>query len=417
MASVPFPHRHRGRPAERRAPPETGLVRSAGHLLKLGRAAFYREDEDEALELLLEALHLAPANLHIHYLAALCADLLSEEETLEEVCAHALETDPRHPYTIACEAVRYLYLANFARAEDLFNKALSFLPAELDLYVGLGILHEYSGEEEKGMAAFQRALELDPDNVRARVSLGIAYAMSGEYQSALAEYLRAKQIDPSIENPHQRIGRDYYLDGLIQEAASEFGQAMVEEPDEPAAYFYLMDCYNRMGRCDEALDIYQNIKQRFGGRPELTGGLYEYFHMRREAQTALETLVARHPTDPEVQLRLSNLHREAGRLDEAISAAEAAATLDPENPQVLESLGALYFDRGDCHRAIDVCRRATKLNPYAQSAYVTMADALLFVGRNEESEAAVMEMERNRQEAWRRYQSRFSGQDRADAGL
>ncbi len=417
MASAPSPRRHRNRHADRRVPVELGRVHSAGHLLKLGRAAFYREDEDEALELLLEALHLAPANLHIHYLAALCADLLSEEETLEEVCAHALEIDHRHPYTIACEAVRYLYLSNFSRSEDLFNKALGMLPDELDLYIGLGILHEYSGEEEKGVAAFQQALELDADNVRARVSLGIAYAMSGEYQSALVEYQRAKQVDPGIENPHQRVGRDYYLDGALEEAASEFSQAMAEEPEEPAAYFYLMDCFNRLSRFDSALDMYETIRQRFSDQPELTSGFYEYFHMRREALEALEALARRNPDDPELQLRLSSLHREAGRLDAAIAAAETATRLAPDDHQTFESLGALCFERGDFHRAIDACRRATQLNPYAQSAYITMADALLFRGRNEESEAAVQEMERNRQEAWRKYQDKFSGQDRADAGF
>ena len=416
MESIPSPRRHRDR-QHRHAAAEPGRVHTAGHLLRQARAAFYREDEDEALELLLEALHLAPTNLHIHYLAALCADLLSEEDTLDDVCAHALETDSRHPYTVACEAVRYLYLSNFSRAEDLFNQALRLLPEELDIQIGLGILHEYSGDDEKGAAAFRRALEIDSNNVRARVSLGVAYAMSGEYQSALEEYVRAKAIDPSIENPHERLGRDYYLDGMIEEATSEFGRAMAEEPDEPAAYFYQMDCFNRLGRIDDALDLYGTIKQRFGNEPELTSGFYEYFHMRREARAALETLASRNPDDPDLRVRLSNLHRETGELDQAIAAAEAANKLDPESPETFGLLGSLYFEQADYHRAIDACRRALQLNPYDQSAYVTLADSLLFLGRNEEAQTTVEEMERNRQVAWRRYQDRFSGQDRADAGF
>jgi len=416
VESVPSPRRYRDRQANRHAA-EPGRVHSAGHLLRQARAAFYREDEDEALELLLEALHLAPTNLHIHYLAALCADLLSEEDTLDDVCAHALEIDARHPYTIACEAVRYLYLSNFSRAEDLFNQALRQLPGELDIQLGLGILHEYSGDDEKGADAFRRALELDPNNVRARVSLGVAYAMGGEYQSALEEYVRAKAIDPSIENPHEHLGRDYYLDGMIEEATGEFGRAMAEEPDEPAAYFYQMDCLNRLGRIDDALDLYAAIKERFGNQPELTSGFYEYFHMRREARTALETLAGSNPDDPDLQVRLSSLHRESGQLEQAIAAAEAANKLDPESHETLGLLGSLYFEHGDYARAIDACRRAIALNPYDQSAHITLADSLLFLGRDKESQTAVEEMERNRQKAWRRYQDRFSGQDRADAGF
>jgi len=59
--------------------------------------------------------------------------------------------------------------------------------------------------------------------------------------------------------------------------------------------------------------------------------------------------------------------------------------LDPESYDTFELLGSLYFERGDYRRAIDACRRATQLNPYDQSAYITMADSLLFLGRDDES--------------------------------
>ena len=410
------PRRPRNRPARANTVSRLEGLLSAGQLLKEAQSAFYREEEEEALDFLLEALRLGPNNLHAHYLAALCADLLSEEDTLEDVCAHALELDPRHPYAIACEAVRYLYLSNFSRAEDLFQKALELLPDDLDITVGLGILHEYSGEEDKGVEAFTRALELDPHNVRARVSLGIAYAMSGEYQNALAEYQKAKAVDPTTENPHQRLGRDYYLEGMVEEAAGEFGQAADEEPDEPAAWFYLMDCYNRMGRTDQALDIYETIRSRFGKDPDLTSGFYEYFHMNREAIAALEALVERLPEDPEVRYRLGKVYREAGQIDNAIASTETAAAMDPEDSRPFSLLCGLYFDKGDYQKAVATCRKATTLNPNDQASYTTMADALLFLGRDEESYAAIQEMERNRDEAWRRYQDKFSGQDRADAG-
>jgi Flp pilus assembly protein TadD len=305
--------------------------------------------------------------------------------------------------------VRYLYLSNFSRADDLFARALELLPDDLDLYLGLGILHEYSGEDGRSADAFQHALELDPNNVRARVSLGIAYAMSGEYQSAFAEYQKAKEIDPTIENPHQRLGRDYYLDGAIEEAASEFAQAVSEEPGEPAAYFYLMDCYNRMSRSDDALDMYETIRLKFGNDPENACGYYEYFHMHREAIAALETLVGRCPDDPELRFRLAQVYKETGRLDDAVKEARTGAQLDPEDHHIHAFLGRLLFERGDCLSAAAACRRAVELNHYDQGAYVTLADSLLFLGRDEEAQKTVEEMEHNREQAWQRYRDKFSG--------
>jgi tetratricopeptide (TPR) repeat protein len=416
MANGFDPRKPHNRPQRGRAPAGVDRSANAAQLLREAKTAFYREEEEEALDLLLEVLHLAPQNLHAHYLAALCADLLSEEETLEDVCAHALEVDPRHPYAIACEGVRYLFLSNFQHADDLFAKALSMLPTDLDLCLGLGILHEYSGDDARSLEAFRRALNIDSHNVRARVSVGMAYAMSGEYQSALAEYLAAKEIDPSIENPHQRLGRDYYLDGAIEEAACEFGQAVGEEPDEPAAYFYLMDCYNRLSRCDDALDMYETIRDKFGSDSELTAGFFEYFHMHREATVAFEQLAEKYPEDAEARFRLSQVYHEAGRSDDAVKAAQAAVDLEPDNPHFLALLGKLYFGQGEYLRAVSTCRRAVDENRYDQAAYITMADALLFLGRDQQSQATIEEMERNREEAWRRYQDKFSGQDRADTG-
>jgi sulfur carrier protein ThiS len=78
-------------------------------------------------------------------------------------------------------------------------------------------------------------------------------------------------------------------------------------------------------------------------------------------------------------------------------------------------LGELYLELAEYRKSVDNCRRAISLERNTQSAYTTLADALLFLGRQQESVAAIQEMERVRQEAWEQYQARFSGQDRADA--
>jgi pentatricopeptide repeat protein len=382
-------------------------------LLAKGLAAFAREDEETAIEYFLDALEVAPGNLRLHFLAALCAHLLSDEETVENVCASALEIDERHPYAIACEAARFTFLANYSRAEALYEQALRLLPDDVDLLIGLGILHEYAGEEEKGVNTFERALELDPDNVRARLSLGIAYAMSGEYESAYEQYARAKLVDPEIENPHQRLGRDYYLEGMTDEAAGEFAVAVGEEPDQPGAWFYLMDCHRRHGRFDDALDCFEEIKRRFGGDPDTAAGYYEYFQMHPEAIAALEELCRRNSEDADCRYRLSTQYQQAGRIDDAIAAARDAADRDPGLFNALELLAKLQFERGDYRASAATARKALEVSPTCQGAAKTLADALVYLGQGDAAQKVVEEMEATRDAAWKRYQDRFSGQDRA----
>lgn len=380
-------------------------------LLRQALAAFHREDEDRALPLLRKLVRLDPGNLRVLYLTALCANLVTDEEALEDAVARARRIDRRHPLALACEATRYLYLSNFSRAESLFERALAALPEDVDLLLGLGILYEYSDDKSKGAEAFRMVLDLDPKNIRARIALGTLRALEGDYHAALEEYRRAKEVDPSLENPHQRLGRDYYYEGMIDEARSEFGQAVAEEPDEPAAWFYLLDCCRRLERTDEALDTYAEIQQRFGDDPEITSGFFEHFNMQTDAIASLEQYSRRSPDDPAVLLRLSRVYREAGRGRDAVRAAERSVRLSPDNADALTHLADLYLALEEFEHAIAAADRAIALNGNAQSAYQAKADALLFLGRQEESHAVILALEQARDAAWREYQAKFSGQD------
>jgi pentatricopeptide repeat protein len=249
------------------------------------------------------------------------------------------------------------------------------------------------------------------------MSLGMAYAQNGEYSSALAEYQRAKTLDPGVENPHQRLGRDSYSDGLFDEAASEFAIASSEEPDQPAAWFYLMDCYTRHGRADDALDVYDIIRDRFRDRPDQTAGLFEYFRLTGEAIAALTELCRRDPADADARYRLSQVYHQTGRAAEALAAAEEASRIDPEDNRVAYWLAERYFAAGRFQDAIAACDRAIALFRADQGAYVLKSDALLYLGRGEESERAIAEMERVREQAWQNYQAKFSGRDRPEAAV
>ncbi|MEO0070808.1 MAG: tetratricopeptide repeat protein [candidate division WOR-3 bacterium] len=393
---------------------ESGLSGISKKFWEEGLAAFYRNDEEGALELFLDVLEVNPGNLRCCYLAALCAAILGDEETLEEVCQKARRTNSRHPYVIGCEAVRAFFYANYERSEHLFNIALRSLPLDLDLHLGLGTLYEEMGAEEKSAEVYRQAVELAPDNIRARISLGMSFALNGEYTNALIEYKQAKAFDPSVENPHQHLGRDYYVDGLFDEAVSEFLQAIAEEPNSSAAYFYLLDCYRRMGRVDEMLDIYQTIKTRFAQDEETASRFFEFFRMYNEALPLLERLVKRNPNDLELLMRLSVVYQETGKFDKAIATLERAVALAPEFAGLWTTLAGLYLQKGDYPQAVASAERAIRLNRYEEEAYGILADALLYLGKMEDAERMAREQERIRDEAWRKYQNKFSGRDKDD---
>ncbi|MGQ9678833.1 MAG: tetratricopeptide repeat protein [bacterium] len=410
MSNVPQPQSEPARTTKK----ENNSPDIIQELTKEALAAFYRYDDETALELLLGVLELTPDNVRIHYLTALCATTLNDEETLEAVYQKARKNKPRHPYVVGCEAVRALFFANFERAEHLFNLALRSLPDDIDLSIGLGILYDQLGAEEKSAAVYRRVLEQNPDNIRARISLGISYALSGEYFNALTEYQYAKKLDPTVENPHQHLGRDYYADGMFNEAATEFALAITEEPNQPAAYFYLMDCYKRLGMIDDAIDVYEIIRSRFHHQPELISHFYEHFRMFPELISALEQLLKNTPGDIELLVRLTNAYRETGRLNDALTAIQRAIAEAPEETAFWTILGEIHYARREYIQAIAAAQRAVQLDRYEEGAYNVLSDAFLFLGRIEEAERVERQLTSIRNENWRRYHQKFSGQDKAD---
>lgn len=382
-----------------------------GQLWKEGLNAFYRDDDDTALGLFLEVLEANRQNLRCAFLAMLCAANLNDEDTLEEIWGSVRNKDSRHPYVVGCQAVRLMFYANYERAEHLFKRAIGARPQDIDLNIGLGILYDQTGQERRSAEVYRRVLKLAPQNIRARICLGTSYALSGEYRSAFAEYQYAKRLDPSVENPHQHLGRDFYADGMLAEAVQEFLQAITEEPRQPAAYFFLMDCYKRLGQIDDAIDIYQQTKQRFGNEPEILAQFYEQFRMYREALPLLEQLYAQNPGDLEIGLRLTQAYRETGNIPAAIALLKSELRNLPDAGPIWLELARLYYQAQEYGEAVAAAKQVLLFNQDNQEAYAVLANALLFMGKIEEAEAAAQTMERIQDEAWQRYQRRFSGRD------
>ncbi|MEO0010365.1 MAG: tetratricopeptide repeat protein, partial [candidate division WOR-3 bacterium] len=93
----------------------------------------------------------------------------------------------------------------------------------------------------------------------------------------------------------------------------------------------------------------------------------------------------------------------------ALNRLEKAIPDNPDAGPLWSELARLYYQTGDYQSAAAAARRAVEFNRYDQEAYGVLADALLMLGKIEEAEATAQEMERIQDEAWQRYQRRFSG--------
>lgn len=74
--------------------------------------------------------------------------------------------------------------AGFARAEQLFRKALEHDPHDAEVYLQLGMLYNARGEKDSALASFQKAVSSDPKSSQAHYQLGLAYRRAGDAAKA-----------------------------------------------------------------------------------------------------------------------------------------------------------------------------------------------------------------------------------------
>jgi len=378
-------------------------------LMSRGVYLFYRQHEHDAVEYLRLALTQQPNDLRVRYLICLAAQLQSDEETIERMAEAACQIDPQNAYTLACEGVRFMDYANFARADQHFEHALLKIPNDVDLWFGRGMLHDYSGEHEKAIGAYLRVTKLDPGNVAGRIALGNAYADTGDFPAALQEYERARRLDPHTDHPHLRLGKDLFFARRVKEAIGEFEQVTAEEPENCPPWFFLLAAYRQLELSDEALDVYHEIRNRFNNHPELTAELFDQAGAWPDAIREYRRLLESSPEDPWLHSRLASCYRELGDWERVVEESRATVAFEPENNTARRELGNALFRLGKYETAIRECRKAIELDRFDAGAYSIIADCLVLLGRTEMASTVLRQQERLQQEAWAEYQSKYYG--------
>ena len=76
---------------------------------------------------------------------------------------------------------------NFARAEQLFNRAVTLNPQFAEVYLQLGLLYNARGEKGLALDAFHKAASANPKSSQAHYHLSLAYRRSGDVAKANLE--------------------------------------------------------------------------------------------------------------------------------------------------------------------------------------------------------------------------------------
>ena len=223
-------------------------------------------------------------------------------------------------------------------------------------------------DTERALAAFREAIRLDPTYAVAWAKVSSGYNLLGvngwlppqeAYAQAKKAIDRALALDPNLAEAHHSLAAiswNYKFDFATAHAEDRRSREL--DPGGTAALIAAFADAMAMGRTGEAVD-------------------------------ASRRLVERDPLNVGSQQQLANALQSDDRLDEAEKVARAAIELDPRAAETHAFLSGVLLAQQHADAALSVA----KDEPDEGARLQSQADALWALGRHDESDAAMRQLE------------------------
>ncbi len=203
--------------------------------LRLGR-------NEQAVELLTPLEKKQPDNLDIAWvLGRALIGAGHTREGLERVQKFADATHNVEAYQLAANL--YLGLTYFDKARSDAEAVIRLNPRMPQAYVVLGMVEDYSGDEEHAEQQFRKALTIDPNDLQARLQLASVLYNQRKLAEAREQLTRALALDPKSASAHYLLARVERTQGNLQAAVEQLKTAAQENPKWLAPHVDLVALY------------------------------------------------------------------------------------------------------------------------------------------------------------------------------
>jgi tetratricopeptide (TPR) repeat protein len=307
-------------------------------------------------------------------------------------------------------------------ALEAYHKALVLRPTALDTRWALASLYYDLGRYKDARTHFRPVVAGQPKNGLAWAMTGLCDARLEEYDAALTELLQAAALgvaNTSIRSIAQfqtalLLNRAGNPEGAFETLREFAGQGL----DNPSVIVAFGLSLLRLPYLPEEVPANKREMVQLAGR----GG----FHLARGRRTtigrlALEELVARYPTEPNVRfafgsyiapeepeaaiaefekelerdpdhypslLQIAQLLTRLGRPADALPFAEKAVRVAPGIPGARLVLGRALLETGDAVRAVTELEKGAELAPQSADMHFSLARAYQRAGREQEAARA-----------------------------
>lgn len=295
----------------------------AALLVERGHLALGDGKPGQAVDALMEAVRLTPADISLHY--ALAGALAAAGE----------------PELAKYHADRVLHVrSQFERMTELTRRVIES-PDDADLRCEAGSILIEQGLESEGAGWLLSALKCDPDHRRAQRLLaagphfrkGMEAFGQGDVEGVRAAGAALRGLDVYAPHAHLLQGRVLLRGGRLTQAIAEFGYAK-DHPD------------TRPWACALSGEVLYKAKQF------------------RDAQRILTTAIKLDPANTDARRWLAATYYDVGAMDHALIHLQVVAGQAPADPRPYRLMGLIYKDYENYSRAVVEYRESLRRDPH-----------------------------------------------------
>ncbi len=207
---------------------------------------------------------------------------------------------------------------------------------------------KHLGELSKAISLFNKAIEVDPYNDAAHFELANIYQFREQFDTDLALFnsRRAYEIDPSNRVYQIMLGRLLVDLGQANEGVKIFEQLVASYPKRKDYAFDLAFAYEKAGREQEAIAVFDGIEATYGYDPEINYQKHVlYFKMgdRPSGIAEIEEIVDNNPEYASYSVFVAKYYLEVGALEKAEKYAKLAYQQEEENSEAFEIFALTYI--------------------------------------------------------------------------
>ena len=323
-----------------------------------------KHEPEKVIQDLQAAVKIAPNNPD--FLATLGNYYLDigESAKAQGVFEKALTIDPKNIETLIGKARSMWKNGDIVKAKMLLNKLITQAADDPRPLYFQGRVCEDLDQFEEAEKSYKASIQKAKGFLLARVALARLYLKQKKIRASLDQLTKAAKVDPKSAIVHTGFGEVYYAQANLRLAEKEFREAIRLDPELASAHMNLANTLRDEKKHQEASKEYEMTAKISPKYPDLPLEQGYNLYLQGQYPKALdifETAIQENPKDDRLYVRAGLAAKATNDVDAAIKYFQSANGLNNMNAEALFQLGLIYQEKKDNDKALDMFKKAVEI--------------------------------------------------------